>query len=86
MSSGRIEAAVCLIGLSLLILICSTPVAAQGLGTVTGVGSGGVCPSGRGFDPGMTCYPATLSGCPGNDDLPFVYGVEKLLGRRLEPL
>ena len=27
-----------------------------------------------------TCYQAKLSDCPGNDDLQFVYGVEKPTG------
>jgi hypothetical protein len=58
------------------------------LGTVTNIGQAQTCPPNRDFDqpnstlgtPGMTCYPATLSGCPGNADLQFVYGVEVLSG------
>jgi hypothetical protein len=77
MSTKSLTDAGRLIGLALLAFVCSTPAAAQTLGTVTAVGSGGTCPATRGFDPGMTCYPATLSACPGNDNLQFVFGVEK---------
>jgi hypothetical protein len=80
MSSGIKAAVVWLFTIPLFVPICSMSAAAQGLGTVTGVGAGGACPSGRGFDPGMTCFPATLSGCSAADELQFVYGVEKPTG------
>lgn len=59
------------------------PVVAQTLGTVTMQVSTSCTPliQSRGFDQNMTtCYQAKLSGCPGNDDLQFVYGVEKPTG------
>ena len=62
-------------GLVLAIVAQNPQAAAQmTLGTVTVQGSQS-CGS-RGFDSGMTCHAATLKGCPGNDDLQFVYGVE----------
>jgi hypothetical protein len=42
----------------------------------------GGCPANRGFDPGMTCYTATLTACPNVPDLAFVYGVENPTGAR----
>jgi hypothetical protein len=67
------------------IAIYNLPAAAQTLGTVTGVGQAESCPANRGFDtsPPMTCYPATLSGCTGDDPLQFVYGVETPSGTPL---
>lgn len=58
---------------------------AQTLGTVSNVGQPETCPLNRGFDESgaMTCYPATLTECPGNDDLNFVYGVEEPSGTPL---
>jgi hypothetical protein len=52
--------------------------AAQTLGTVTGSTpeSCGV----RNFASGMSCQGATLTGCPGDDDLQFVYGVKNPSG------
>jgi hypothetical protein len=50
------------------------------LGTVSSVSGPQACPSGtndRGFIPavGNNCYTAVLTGCPGNDDITFYFGV-----------
>jgi hypothetical protein len=67
-----------IVALLALAIFAQAPVAhSQGtLGTVTNVGQSETCPS-RGFiaGVGMQCYPATLSSCPGNADMQFVYGV-----------
>jgi hypothetical protein len=80
MSSRKVALLGCVIALALVTALSSPPAAAQTLGTVTGIGTGGACPAGRGFDTSgpmpMTCYTAWLTGCPGADDLQFVYGVE----------
>jgi len=41
------------------------------LGTVGQIGNAETCPTNRGFltTVSETCYPATLMGCPGNQDL-----------------
>jgi hypothetical protein len=83
MYTGRLAGVICLIGLPLLILRCSELAVGQTLGTVTMKASTSCSPliQSRGFDQNMTsCYQADLSGCPGDDDLPFVYGVEEPSG------
>jgi hypothetical protein len=77
--NGRL--AVLLVASFALVIFAQTPQArSQTLGTlgtvVTNINNAQTCPPNRNFDSGMTCYPATLSGCPGNGDLQFVFGVE----------
>lgn len=67
----------CLTGIALAVLVCGSS-AAQTLGTVTG--STAQSCANRNFAPGMSCYAATLHGCPGDDDLQFVYGVQNPSG------
>jgi hypothetical protein len=70
--------AIWLVAALALAIFAQTPQAASqmSLGTVTSVSLPLVCPSGRGFINEIgNCYTATLSGCPGNDDLPFWFGV-----------
>ncbi len=70
-------------GLALAIFALTPQAASQmSLGTVTSILPLQSCPTSvnppdRGFDPNvnMICSAATLSACPNNDDLRFVYGV-----------
>ena len=68
----------------LFVVLLTSSISAQTgyqLGSVTGstlLTTG--CPANRGFDAGMTCYTATLSGCPNVAGLNFVYGRENPTG------
>lgn len=70
-------AAFLVVGLTLAMLVNAPRAASQtSLGTVSSSTPLTSCPN-RGFvsGVGMTCYTAVLTGCPGNDDLAFDYGV-----------
>jgi hypothetical protein len=73
--SKRKEVTECLIGLAIATFLCASLAAAQTLGTVTNVSAPLASCGGRNFNTSMTCRTATLSGCPGADDLDFIYGV-----------
>ncbi len=40
------------------------------------------CPSNTGFASSATCYSAKVTGCPNDDDMPFVYGVSNAGGTK----